>query len=267
MLKMLKTAALGFGLIASTASAQGVGDALVVSLLPGWREADGTHMAGLHLDLSPGWKTYWRSPGDAGIPPRMDFSGSENVASVSQHWPVPEVFYQSGLRSIGYGEDFVVALRVAPRQDSQPLVLTGRIDLGVCRDICIPVSLAFEERLPATGQDSPSIRGALASRMMPGTEAGVGNVLCRTVPTSDGLRLTATVEMPSHGADEAAVIETSDPSIWVSEPDLTRDGNTLKLTSELVSPDLAPFALDRSSLRITVLSDGPAVDIRGCVGG
>src|SRR5438552_1656004 len=51
-----------------------------------------TIQVGLQFELRPGWKTYWRSPGDAGFPPRGDWSRSSNVADVSVAWPAPERF-------------------------------------------------------------------------------------------------------------------------------------------------------------------------------
>ncbi|MFY8145805.1 MAG: protein-disulfide reductase DsbD domain-containing protein, partial [Rhodobacter sp.] len=62
-------------------------DLLSAEVLPGWRTEQGTHMAALRLTLAPGWKTYWRSPGDAGIPPLFNWSGSQNLSGVRVHWP------------------------------------------------------------------------------------------------------------------------------------------------------------------------------------
>jgi DsbC/DsbD-like thiol-disulfide interchange protein len=76
---------------------------------------NGGHMAAVELQLAPGWKTYWRSPGDAGIPPSFDWSGSENVKSVRLHWPAPEVFEANGMQTIGYHERLVLPVEITPR--------------------------------------------------------------------------------------------------------------------------------------------------------
>ena len=76
-------------------------EVLTATLLPGWRMENGHQMAGLSLTLSPGWKTYWRSPGEAGIPPLFDWSGSDNIASVRLHWPSPSVFHTNGMHMAG----------------------------------------------------------------------------------------------------------------------------------------------------------------------
>ena len=57
------------------------------SVLTGWRMENGHHMAALRITLAPGWKTYWRAPGEAGIPPRFDWTGSDNLSAVTVHWP------------------------------------------------------------------------------------------------------------------------------------------------------------------------------------
>ena len=78
-----------------------------VEVLPGWRAANGDHIAGLRITLAPGWKTYWRAPGDAGIPPIFSFTGSQNIQAVAPHWPVPEVFDSNGVQTIGYHDGVV----------------------------------------------------------------------------------------------------------------------------------------------------------------
>ena len=78
-------ATLGAAMLLPTgASAQGRVDSPVVAaeILPGWTSASGTRIAALHLTLTPGWHTYWRIPGEAGIAPRFDWGRSQNVASV-----------------------------------------------------------------------------------------------------------------------------------------------------------------------------------------
>ena len=250
----------------SLGSAQDFDDVLAVDVLTGWREADGTHIAALRLDLAPGWKTYWRVPGDGGIPPEFDFSASEGVAGVATHWPVPDVFDQNGLRSVGYEDSVVIPLRVRP-DGSGTLRIAGEMDLGLCEEICIPVSVNFSAQLPPQGAADSDIQAALSDRMLTAGEASVGSVTCSARAIEDGLRVTARVEMPQHGSNEVVVVEAGDRQIWASEPEMVRTGNVMEITTDLVPPSLAPFALDRSALRFTILSAGPAVDIQGCTGG
>ncbi|MCF6314756.1 MAG: hypothetical protein L3J30_00400 [Marinosulfonomonas sp.] len=238
-----------------------------LSVLQGWRTASGTHMAALRIQLQPGWKTYWRAPGDGGIPPQFNWSGSKNIGSVQFHWPRPKVTYINDLRIIGYSDEVIIPIEFSPRKAGQPLTLKGRVDLGICNDICIPLSMKFSASLPAGNtKPDPMIRTALKLAPMPAKKAGVSTVTCTIEPISDGLRVTATINMPSTGSGEITVIEAPDPSIWVTGATTKRNGSTLTATTEMVPPSNAPFMLDRSKIRITVIGSNRTVDILGCTG-
>ncbi len=253
-------------LLATPLAAQGFDQIAQLEVLPGWRSADGTHMAGLKITLAPGWKTYWRAPGDAGIPPQIDFSGSDNIESARFLWPVPDVFDQGGMRSVGYADGVVVPIELTP-DTSGPIGLSGVMDIGVCEEICVPVRLPFELALPDVGKRDPQIVAALVNRPMTAAEASVTNATCAVQPTADGLTLTARVTMPQAGATEHVVVEAGDPQIWVSEPDVARAGAELTATVDMVHMTGNGFALDRSAVRITVLGSDHAVDIQGCAAG
>jgi hypothetical protein len=250
--------------VAFTASAQVPEDMVRAEMLSGWRMENGAHISALRLTLAPGWKTYWRAPGDGGIPPLFDWTGSGNLSAVTVSWPVPEVFYLNGMRSVGYSEVVTIPIEFRPAEDGAPIAVSGRIEIGVCQDICVPVSLAVAADLAPEGVSDPRIAAALDDRPMTRQEAGVKGVDCVLEPISDGLRLTATITMPQLGPDEETVVELTGAPVWVSEPDVTRRGATLRAVADLVPPEAAPFALERDALRFTVISDGQAVDIRGC---
>jgi DsbC/DsbD-like thiol-disulfide interchange protein len=95
--------------------------------------------AGIEIRLARGWHTYWRYPGDAGVPPRFDWSGSSNLASVEVRWPAPErIRLDGGLESIGYHGNIVLPLRVRAADPSRPVALRLKMEIGVCEKICIP---------------------------------------------------------------------------------------------------------------------------------
>ena len=239
-------------------------DLLRADLLAGWRMDSGHHMAGLSLALAPGWKTYWRSPGEAGIPPEFDWSGSQNVKAVHVHWPSPVVFHTNGMQTVGYDGGVILPLEVVPEVPGQPVILRARVDMGICKDICLPAEVLVSGDLLAPGVDEGGIRAALKARPASAGQAGVGRVTCAVEPIADGLRLTATVEIAAQGGDEALVIEPADRSIWVGEAATQRDGGTLTAVAEMVGPTGAPFAIDRSGLRLTVIGGPRAVQIDGC---
>lgn len=239
-------------------------DVLAAGFLTGWQTDSGAHMAAIDLTLAPGWKTYWRSPGDAGIPPLFDWSGSQNLAEVRFHWPSPSVFHTNGMQTIGYHDRLVLPVEVVAKDASRPVTLAATIELGVCRDVCMPASVALRAVLAPPGAPDPAIRAALNSRPDTPREAGVTSVSCRIDPIADGLRLTAEIAMPRHGKGETVAFETADPAVWVAEAVTDRQGGTLVAMTDLVPPGGAPFALDRGQVTVTVISDAGSVEIAGC---
>ena len=134
-------------LLPGLAAAQSYDDVVEAQILPGWRLPNGDHMAALHLKLAPGWKTYWRSPGDAGIPPQFDWSGARNMSAIGIYWPAPHVFWQQDMRSVGYKGDVILPLRIRPSQLGKDARLGGIIDIGICKDVC-PTASAFRPACP-----------------------------------------------------------------------------------------------------------------------
>ncbi|MBP1806598.1 protein-disulfide reductase DsbD domain-containing protein [Rubellimicrobium aerolatum] len=251
--------------LAAPAQAQPLpADLVRLEVLPGWRSGEGRHMAALRLTLAPGWKTYWRAPGPAGLAPLLDVAASTGIASAEARWPVPEVFDFKGARSIGYHDGVTIPLDLA--LDGGPARLAGEIEIGVCNDICVPVRLTFAADLSDGGRRDPAIAAALVDQPLTPEEAGA-RATCAAAPARDGLGLTVRLSLPPLGPDESVVIESADPGLWLSEADASREGGTLVATAEAVARDGGPPALDRSALRITVLGDGRAVDIRGCQAG
>lgn len=249
-------------------SAPDPADLVYAELLPGWRQADGTHIAGLQIALAPGWQTYWRAPGDGGIPPFFDWSGSRNLKGQSTAWPTPKVITKNGIRTIGYKDDVVWPMAFSAIDPSRDIEISARIDIGVCEDVCIPVTLNITGTLPAGAHDrDPRISDALNHRPEPAEKAGVTGVACAVDPTVDGLNITATIKMPGARAEDVVVFEHPDRSLWISEAEVSRTGSGLRAMSEFVSVEGGPFALDRSDIRITILGTDHAVDIKGCPAG
>ncbi|MGX9351314.1 protein-disulfide reductase DsbD domain-containing protein [Shimia sp. W99] len=264
--KLLSITCLLLGLATFPVHAQSYDGVVRAEILPGWRNSDGSHTAAIRISLNPGWKTYWRAPGDAGIPPRFDWGGSRNLRGLDITWPTPHVFQQNGMRSIGYKQELVLPVRITPKSADKPIRLKAHLDIGVCRDICVPQQITVKAELPPGGKRDARIAAALADRPLSGSEAGLRTVTCRLSPTRDGLKLTARIDMPSAGGTEVAVIETVDPEIWIAEGTAQRQGGTLVTETEMMHVEGKPFILDRSTLRFTVLGARHAVDIRGCAG-
>ncbi|MBL4928875.1 hypothetical protein JI744_12230 [Tabrizicola sp. KVB23] len=261
---MMKTVLALTALLATPVHAFSQDDVLSGRLLPGWRMENGNQMAAMDLRLSPGWKTYWRAPGEAGIPPEFDWSGSDNIKAVRFHWPSPSVFHSNGLQTVGYHDALVLPVEITPKDPSRPVTVRLRVDLGVCNDICMPAELSFSGQLPAAGKPDAAIRAALADQPRRGADAGLKAISCTVAPIADGLRLTARIDLPKRGPEEVVVIENGDRSVWVSEADTERQGALLVSSADMVPPGGGAFALDRKGVTVTVLGEGRAVEIAGC---
>src|SRR6202171_4121763 len=102
-------------------------------------------LAGIGFQLQPGWKTYWRTPGDSGVPPRFDFSKSENIEAVTVLWPAPTKFDDgAGGHSLGYHNQVVLPLRIVAKNADKPVILRAAINYAVCEKLCIPVEANAE---------------------------------------------------------------------------------------------------------------------------
>jgi DsbC/DsbD-like thiol-disulfide interchange protein len=146
---------------AADASRWDGGERSAVRLIAGSRAPDGTALrAGIAVRLKPGWHTYWRYPGDAGVPPKFDFKGSDNLKSVEVLWPAPQRLPVETLVSIGYERDVTFPLKVVPLDPKKPVVLRLSAEYGVCEKLCEPAGAKAE--LAVTGS-STSLDGALTA--------------------------------------------------------------------------------------------------------
>src|SRR5437763_16198728 len=113
--------------------------------LPAGSRSGGGLLGGLAFQLQPGWKTYWRTPGDSGVPPRLDFSKSDNVEAVTVLWPAPTKFDDgAGGHSLGYKQQVVLPLRIVAKNNDKPVTLRAHLSYAVCDKLCIPVEASSE---------------------------------------------------------------------------------------------------------------------------
>lgn len=128
-----------------------------VRLLSGQVAADTapTVTLGLEIRLAPHWKTYWRTPGTAGLPVTIDWTGSTNLKSADISWPAPQRFEFSGIESFGYTDEVVLPVTAHVETPGQPLHLSAAVNMMACADLCIPFNFNLALDIPA-GQAVPS---------------------------------------------------------------------------------------------------------------
>src|ERR1700730_645749 len=135
--------------------------------------------AGIEIRLDTGWKTYWRYPGDSGVPPTLDFAGSQNIKSVTTLWPAPERFADgAGGYSIGYHGDVVLPLQIVPNDATKPSSLRLKLGYAVCGKLCVPAQADLDLMLSGkAGAEEPTLIAAEARvprRMTLGEGHGFG---------------------------------------------------------------------------------------------
>ena len=228
------------------------------ALLPPYRTEAGTWMTALRLELSPGWKTYWRSPGDSGVPPRFDWAGMTNLDHAGARWPRPEVIDSGGERTLGYHDALVLPIELAPAAPGQPVSGRVEVELGLCLNVCVPADLTLALPLPADSPD-PRITAALAQVPVP-VEAAL---TCALTEIADGVRVAASVGAPLTDGT-AAALELGRPEVWVSAPEVMAGDGRLTATADFVPPAAKPFPLDPAEVRLTLIGPEGAVEYQGC---
>lgn len=151
-----------FAALADTSDWQGDTRA-AIRMVSGGTKVEDAHpilRAGVEIRLAPGWKTYWRYPGDSGIPPQFDFAKSDNVKSVKVAWPAPERFADADGVIIGYRTNVLFPLSVVPKDPGKPVTLRLSLDYAICEKVCIPVHAKSELKIKAGGTGEPAIAAA-----------------------------------------------------------------------------------------------------------
>lgn len=218
---------------------------------------NGTYLAGVEFMLDDGWHTYWRYPGEAGIPPQLDFSASENVGNIEVLYPAPELYDDGFSTSIVYHHGIVLPVKITPEDLNSDVSLSLSMFFGVCSDVCVPGDTTFDLRLaPDSEPDSHSM--SLIERdldrvpLSATTEAPfVRNLEVIEAEAKPALLISA--NLASTGGDDATLFAEGPEGSYIGVPRLTdRTGNTATWTLRLNG-----LAHDNGQSQLTlVLVDG-----------
>lgn len=238
-----------------------------VEVIQGWQTANGTYMAAVHFALEDGWKTYWRAPGGSGIPPSFDWEGSENLSTVTFHWPSPKLYIQNGINTLGYKGDLILPIEIKPSVDGKLVRIKSQIEYGLCNDVCIPASSTIDAVLTVDdSMDHVLIKTALAAGPRAAKDSGVQSVSCKIEPINDGLNIAAIITFKDTAPDiDLTVIEFAAPDIWIVQTDLKRTETVVRAQAELMSVSDTPFIMDQNKLRVTLIGDAQTIEIKGCL--
>ena len=260
------TAALMFGSPhGAVAAATGwVGDDHAAARLITAVEATGsgpTVDAGLEIRLAPGWHAYWRSPGDAGIPPSIDWAGSGNLARTEIAWPAPARLSLQGFETAVYEHHVVLPITLTLARPGAPLKLHAAVSYAACAEVCVPYSATFDLALPAgmalPGPEAPLIADARA-HVPDGLAAARLELLSATV-TSTGPDTALIIRLRAADASFYApdlFVGTRQGIAWPSGGEPHRMGRVARLTIPLREVEAASVV--GKSLTLTLVDDaGP----------
>jgi DsbC/DsbD-like thiol-disulfide interchange protein len=221
--------------------------------------------AGLEIKLKEGWKTYWRYPGDSGVPPALDFSKSQNVKSINVLYPAPSRFPEgAGGTSIGYKGDVILPLRVVPQDAAKPATLRLKLDYAVCEKLCVPAEAKLELDLSKPGTAQLAVLDAAEARVPKAVAIGdPGPLAIRAAyreATSGKPRIVVDVAVPS-GAPATLFAEgpTAQWALPLPEPIGGAPAGLQRFAFDL--DGLPPGAkAEGSVLRLTLVSGANAVE-------
>lgn len=220
--------------------------------------------AGVHIEINPGWKTYWRVPGDAGIPPRINWKGSKNVASVEVLWPAPHRFIDKYGMSIGYKDEIVLPLKVVPKDKAAPLHLVLQLDYAVCKEVCLPVEAKMSlEIVPGKTTRSPFKRKLQRfMRQIPQAEKpeiGLRVSALEVVVSDDRITLSFDIENPADNPIVDLFVEGRD-ELFFGTPKTIKNKGTTGRVEVPVSGVKTVDMLDGDRLRLTLVGKKSAVN-------
>ena len=154
------------------------------------------YRAGIEIKLAPGWKTYWRYPGDSGIPPRFDFSRSQNLKSVTVRYPAPQRLADESGTSIGYKHDVVFPLEVVAQDSAKPVTLSLNVDYAVCEKLCVPADGKAELALTGTAGPLEDKLAGSEARVPRPAALGAAKALAIRAVKREGARVLVDVAGP-----------------------------------------------------------------------
>jgi DsbC/DsbD-like thiol-disulfide interchange protein len=191
------------------------------------RQPDGTTLVGLELDMPDSYKTYWRLPGESGIPTELDIAGSTGLAGPAIQWPYPTPEVSNGYLDYVYHGPTVLPVEIKTVGDA--VVLNANVTMGVCSEVCVPVRAKFSLPLSFTAADtgeSIRLQQALALTPIPWNQPGkaFGGV------SFDNADHALHVDLGDPSVDPASIIaSTPDPTVVFDAPQKSPDGHSILL--------------------------------------
>ena len=206
--------------------------ARLISVENGVATSSGTLSLGLDIKLAEGWKAYWRSPGEVGLPPEISWDGSTNLATAQILWPAPERFTAFGIENFGYNKRVVLPIQAVLETAGQAVDLQARVTLLTCSTVCVPHDFDLALKIPAgAGIDTASaaLISEFAERVPLGS--GAADIEVETAVIADGaLYVTARSANAFVNPD---VFPEMGPTFTFGKPDIRTNNAGTELWAKL----------------------------------
>jgi len=240
------------------------GDRTRVRLVAAGTGAEGKLDTAIEIELAPGWKTYWRTPGDAGIAPRFDFSGSVNIVAPVVRFPVPERFDDGFNVTNVFADRLVLPVEVGVADPAVPSDLRLSLDLGVCDEVCIPVHLEAELAVSPGETDDEAAAIVTAARKSLAGPPVAGSFAIDRISRAGGTDRRPVFEVAATIPDaERATIFVEGPADWsATVPELISVDGSHALYRVAFSRLGAETPIEGSAFVVTIVSDGRAIEQR-----
>ena len=114
---------------------------------------------GVELTMKEHWHTYWKNPGDSGMPTMASWDLPEGFSVSEFHWPAPERLILEGLVTYGYEDEAVLQVKLQTSADipvGETITISAQVDWLECKDVCLPGREEVEIQLTAVEQAPPS---------------------------------------------------------------------------------------------------------------
>jgi DsbC/DsbD-like thiol-disulfide interchange protein len=210
----------------------------------------------IEIEPAPGWKTYWRDPGDAGMPPQIDLSTAQNLTLVKVDYPVPEIGHDEAGRFIGYHQPVSLVLELAKPDPGSPATLSANVLVGLCKEICLPFQSTFS--LPLDNGSQPQADEFMNIQMAKATlpEAPSGDFeVTKSGLSADGSFFEATIAIPGKEMPDIAVAPSQGVMLG-KQTEIIKGG-----VAEIRYPvSRLPKSLDGATITLLVKSAGRSME-------
>ncbi|WP_420709410.1 protein-disulfide reductase DsbD family protein [Shewanella sp. 10N.7] len=98
----------------------------------------------LDVQLDEDWKMYWRTPGEGGIAPKIDWGESTNFGAVNWQWPTPQQYTIMGYKTQGYQGEAVFPIHITVDDINANTALRGKFTLSSCTTVCVLTDYQLE---------------------------------------------------------------------------------------------------------------------------